>query len=189
MIGKHRQCPLYSSVYDFSYICSVQLFMFMILNVISFKKLYVMIFSFVLVILGIAMKKEHLSIYSFNATSISGTEKLSTFNNSFSGHSYDLIAITETWFHDGIYDEEVLPNCNYDIFRRDRCPETSAKESGGGIMLAVHKSLPAIRRREFETTAEMLWVHIMPEKLMLVHIIYQLKTMLYYKLLNNRLLL
>ena len=119
-----------------------------------------MIFSFVLVILGIAMKKEHLSIYSFNATSISGTEKLSTFNNSFSGHSYDLNAITETWFHDGIYDEEVLPNCNYDIFRRDRCPETSAKESGGGIMLAVHKSLPAIRRREFETTAEMLWVHI-----------------------------
>ena len=39
--------------------------------------------------------KEHLSIYSFNATSISGADKLTTFNNSFSGHSYDLIAVTE----------------------------------------------------------------------------------------------
>ena len=106
------------------------------------------------------ISKEYLSIYSFNATSIRGSEKLSTFNNSFSGQSYDVISITETWLHDGINDAEILPNCSYDIYRRDRNHETSMKGSGGGIMLAVHKNFPSVRRFDLETVAEILWIEI-----------------------------
>ena len=81
-------------------------------------------------ILVIISMKEHISLYTFNATSISGVEKLTSFNTSFSGKCYDVIAVQETWFHDGILDAEILHNCEYDIHRRDPSEETSVKDSG-----------------------------------------------------------
>ena len=108
--------------------------------------------------------KEYLSVYSFNATGISGAEKLSDFNNSFTGQTFDVISITETWFHDGILDTEILTNLNYELFRKDRNHETSVKKSGGGVMLAIHKSLPAIRRNDLETICELVWVEIPLDK-------------------------
>ena len=96
--------------------------------------------------LFITMAKEYISFYSFNATSISGIDKLQSFNRSFSGSTYDVISVAETWFHEGIEDEEILPTCNYAIFRCERNDNNSHKVLGGGAMLAVHKSLSAIRR-------------------------------------------
>ena len=76
--------------------------------------------------------KEYLSVYSFNATGISGADKLSDFNNSFTGQTFDVISITETWFHDGILDTEILTNLNYELFRKDRNHETSVKKRWWG---------------------------------------------------------
>lgn len=42
----------------------------------------------------------------------------------------DVIVITETWLHDGIYDGELCDG-RYDVFRADRDLVLSGKESGG----------------------------------------------------------
>ena len=48
-----------------------------------------------------------------------------------------IIAITESWCNDSIYDAELhIPD--YTIFRKDReC------KAGGGVLLYIHVSLPA----------------------------------------------
>ena len=106
------------------------------------------------------MMKEYLSVYSYNATSISGENKLSEFNSSFTGQSYDVISVTETWFHDGIFDSEILTKLNYAIYRNDRNSKTSAKKKGGGAMIAVHNNLTSHRRRDLEADVEIVWVEI-----------------------------
>ena len=46
---------------------------------------------------------DKLNIYSFNATSIHG--KLADFNSHFdAANFFDVISITESWLHDGFYD-------------------------------------------------------------------------------------
>ena len=95
---------------------------------------------------------------------MSGDDKLSDFNNSFAGQCYDIVSVTETWLHDGVNDEEILPGCNYDIYRRDRNSETSVKRTGGGVMLAVTKDISSLRRRDLETCAELLWVEVRLDK-------------------------
>jgi len=45
-------------------------------------------------------------------------------------HDFSLIAITESWLHDHIYNNEILLT-GYTIYRKDRCSK------GGGVMLAV----------------------------------------------------
>ena len=49
-------------------------------------------------------------------------------------HDYDIIAITETWLSDNVFDNEILPT-NYTIYRKDR------KFRGGGVMLAVKNTI------------------------------------------------
>ena len=105
--------------------------------------------------------KSFLSLYYFNATSIRGAEKLDEFNNSFSGSAYDILSITESWLHDGIFNEEILPNANYEPYRRDRGNDNSHKQRGGGVMLCVSKQLQSIRRFDLETASmEIVWVEI-----------------------------
>ena len=109
------------------------------------------------------VSKDYLSVYHYNATSISGTEKLNEFNHSFSGEVYDFISLTETWLHEGIFDNEILPNCSYSIHRHNRDKLNSHKNGGGGAMLCIHKSLPSIRRhsiRRHTASAEIVWVEI-----------------------------
>ena len=89
-----------------------------------------------------AKSQDFLSCYYFNATSISGVEKMMEFNHSFSGESYDVISVSETWFHEGIYDAGFLPNCRYEIYRHDRDEENSHEKSGGGVMLCINKIYP-----------------------------------------------
>ena len=111
-------------------------------------------------LLFIMSQKDFISIYYFNATSIRGAEKLSSFNASFSGKCYDVVSLTETWLHDGVHDKEILPNCDYDIYRRDRSSDTSTKEDGGGVMLCVNKKYSSYRRFDLESVAEILWVQL-----------------------------
>ena len=99
-----------------------------------------------------------LECYYFNATSIKG--KLQEFNSHFSGNDYDIIAVTETWLDDSVFDGEILQNCRYQIFRRDRCSENSIKSTGGGVMVAVNETLNAKLRVDLNTAIEIIWVEI-----------------------------
>lgn len=54
--------------------------------------------------------------------------------------SYDIIVLSETWLDESINDSE-LQLQNYDIFRCDRSILTSSKKTGGGVLIAVKKSL------------------------------------------------
>ena len=56
--------------------------------------------------------------------------KLNQFQNYVYSRSFDIIAVTETWLSDKIFNNEILPS-NYSIIRRDR------SSRGGGVLLAV----------------------------------------------------
>lgn len=105
---------------------------------------------------------DSLKIFSFNATSIRG--KLSEFNSSFdvfsAQNAFDVISLTETWLNDSVFDQEILVNSRYNIFRRDRDLSNSTKKDGGGVLLAVDSQLPSLRRCDLETGIEILWVEI-----------------------------
>ena len=55
-----------------------------------------------------------------------------------------IVAITETWLDAGFMDFE-MGKKNYSIHRRD-----SEDRRGGGVLLAVHRNLIAIRRSDLE---------------------------------------
>lgn len=103
-----------------------------------------------------------LSCYYYNATSLRG--KLLDFNSHFSQGDYDLVGITETWFNETVFDSEILQNCKYHIFRRDRSSDISKKLDGGGVMLAVSETLTAKSRDDLTTSIEILWVEIILSK-------------------------
>ena len=44
------------------------------------------------------------------------------------------MAISETWLHKGIYNNEILP-CGYNLYRNDR------GSKGGGVMIAINNNL------------------------------------------------
>ena len=56
--------------------------------------------------------------------------KMDLFQNYVYSNSPDIIAVTETWLSDKIFDNEILPK-NYTIIRKDR------KTRGGGLLLAI----------------------------------------------------
>ena len=103
--------------------------------------------------------KKELDCYYFNASSIRG--KLQEFNSNFDRDDFDLIAIAETWLNDSVFDSEILINGGYNIFRKDRSKETSDKQDGGGVILAVNSNLNASRRHDLEEDKlEILWVQV-----------------------------
>lgn len=50
----------------------------------------------------------------------------------------DIVALTETWLADAVLDVELPLSSHHNTFRRDR------GERGGGVLLAVNSSLPAV---------------------------------------------
>ena len=48
----------------------------------------------------------------------------------------DIVAITETWLHSNIFDNEILPS-GYQIYRKD------CNRRGGGVVLAIKNSIPS----------------------------------------------
>ena len=67
-----------------------------------------------------------------------------------SAESFDIIAITETFLENTVFDHESQLN-GFNIYRKDR-----SGWRGGGVLLAVKSGLTCIRRRDLETTVEML---------------------------------
>ena len=62
------------------------------------------------------------------------------------GNKLDVVAVTETWLHDGYFDGEMLSSSLYTIFRKDR----GGNKRGGGVLLAVKTDLLAYRRPDLE---------------------------------------
>ena len=78
--------------------------------------------------------------------------KMDLFQNYVYSNSPDIIAVTETWLSEKIFDNEILPN-NYTIIRKDR------KTLGGGVMFAVKSSKP-YQVLQSPTNLEMLTISI-----------------------------
>ncbi|KAJ8979291.1 hypothetical protein NQ317_000502 [Molorchus minor] len=61
----------------------------------------------------------------------------------------DIICVTETWLNNGVHDGELFDLDTFQVFRRDRDLTSSAKQDGGGILIAV--------RRRFATQMCKTW--------------------------------
>jgi len=73
-----------------------------------------------------------LYCYYTNIRSI--VNKLFPFQAMIYSHNYDIVAITETWLFNSIFDNKILPT-NYRIYRNDR------SSRGGGVLLAVQDTI------------------------------------------------
>lgn len=76
-----------------------------------------------------------------------------------SSSDFDLIAITESWLNNGVYDAELFTS-EYTVFRRDRDVTSSGKSDGGGVLCAVKATFEVERCPELETTLEDLWLKV-----------------------------
>ncbi|CAK1554363.1 unnamed protein product [Leptosia nina] len=76
--------------------------------------------------------------------------------------NYDIIILTETWLNVlSVYNSEIFDD-RYNVYRRDRSSSTHTKHktTGGGVLIAVLKTLPSLRLNSFESDCEDLWVSI-----------------------------
>ena len=80
----------------------------------------------------------NLSIYYQNCRGLR-TKLHSLFMNILT-QSYDIIILTETWLHVDISDNEYIDN-RYRVFRADRDRAASGRCDGGGVLIAVQRSL------------------------------------------------
>lgn len=84
------------------------------------------------------MQPLNLNIYYQNCRGL--RTKMTQFRQNILGNSYDLIIITETWLHGGIFDSEFC-DPRYDVFRKDRDLAATGKSSGGGVMILARHDL------------------------------------------------
>lgn len=82
--------------------------------------------------------KSYLNIYLQNTRSIRG--KTVQFKLGLLNANYDIVAITETWLTDGIFDAEVSDD-RYDVHRCDRSQLVTGRSRGGGVMLLTKRHL------------------------------------------------
>ena len=68
----------------------------------------------------------------------------------------DILALNETWLKKSIHSNELLPSCQYDVYRNDRSMKTHPpdpenpnkfRRNGGGVLLAVRSDLNATVKR------------------------------------------
>ena len=79
---------------------------------------------------------------------------------------YDIIAVTETWLHQGICNGELFEQ-NYVVFRKDRNETDSGATRGGGLILAVDKKVLAERYSAIElqdVCVEQIWIRVQVRK-------------------------
>ena len=91
-----------------------------------------------------------LSVCLWNARSL--CNKFSFFQAFVYSRSLDCVCITESWFSNHIFNNEVLPS-NYSIYRCDR------KSRGGGVMVAIRDSISS-RQISANSEAEMVIVEL-----------------------------
>lgn len=94
---------------------------------------------------------ESIKISPFNARSI--VNKWLQLQTYVSLVNPDIVAITETWLHDGVCDSKIFP-ASYIIHRRDR------ESRSGGVLLAIKSSSHCFRRCDLETECEIFWCEI-----------------------------
>lgn len=74
-------------------------------------------------------------VFLWNACSLAN--KLSSFHSFIYSSDYKIYAITETWLNESFSSREIFPPV-YNVYRYDR-----KKRRGGGVLLAIHTSLPS----------------------------------------------
>ena len=57
-------------------------------------------------------------------------------------HTYDVLVLTETWLHADIFNSEFIDS-RYYVYRSDRNRAATGRRDGGGVLIAVLRSLPA----------------------------------------------
>ena len=105
---------------------------------------------------------DNISVYYYNATSIRGSDKMHDFNAHFTNQDYHVISVSETWLNDSVFVNEILPGMNFNIHRHDRSLDLTDRDDGGGVLCAVHCSLPSHRRKDLEVVGvcDILWVQV-----------------------------
>ena len=83
---------------------------------------------------------DNISIYYQNCRGL--RTKLHTLYINILSHAYDIIILTETWLHADILDSEYIDS-RYIIFRSDRDRIATGKRDGGGVLVAVLRTLTA----------------------------------------------
>ena len=66
--------------------------------------------------------------------------KLVNFKCNIACINLDFLALTETWLNDSFYDAE-LGLTNYNIYRFDRCSNTSCCLRSGGVLIGIRKDI------------------------------------------------
>lgn len=100
-------------------------------------------------------EKKSLRIYYQNVRGL--RTKTENFYRQLCLSEFDIIALTETWLVDGITDTELFGD-QYMVWRRDRDYCLTGQTRGGGVLIAVRKSISAIPQPLFHSSAEDLWV-------------------------------
>lgn len=85
-----------------------------------------------------------LSVYYQNCRGL--RTKLDTLYMNVLSMNYDIIIFSETWFYEGIGDNECI-DPRYTVFRGDRDRHGSQKKDGGGVLIAVRRELGATEFR------------------------------------------
>jgi hypothetical protein len=106
--------------------------------------------------------KSKLNIYYQNVRGLR-TKTLEIYE-SVLGEDYDLIALTETWLEPGIDNCELFDS-RYEVYRKDRDQVGTGMRRGGGVLLAVHKRLSAVRLDQLilADDVDSLWVRLSPQ--------------------------
>ncbi|XP_052751505.1 uncharacterized protein LOC128200839 [Galleria mellonella] len=73
-------------------------------------------------------------------------------------NKYDVIVATETWLNDNINNSEIL-NSDYVVYRRDRCSVSAGRE-GGGVLVAVSKSIESTCIDAWQSNVEDIWIRL-----------------------------
>lgn len=71
----------------------------------------------------------------------------------------DIYALTETWLNEDIYDSELGFN-KFNVFRTDRSKDTSNCEMGGGVLIAVNKSIQSSQVHTKVNNIESVYVNV-----------------------------
>ena len=86
--------------------------------------------------------------------------KIDDFYLAASESNYDVIVLTETWLDDSVYSTQLFGGL-YTVFRTDRNHRNSRKTHGGGVLIAVSKSLTCcMELASVCDYVEHLWVRV-----------------------------
>lgn len=113
------------------------------------------------ILLSIMSCSKKIDIYYQNVRGL--RTKTTTFYRNLCINNFNIIALTETWLLDGIYNAELFDD-RYMVWRRDRSYATTHQSMGGGVLIATSKDLAVRPRPDWHSTAEDLWISITPTK-------------------------